>query len=65
MSAQTDTVKGWECPRCGRIWAPAVLSCICSWMSRMPDEPPSAGWTGDPPGTPVTTTWDPSMDPNA
>ena len=22
--------KGWECPRCGRVWAPWVTSCDCS-----------------------------------
>lgn len=22
--------KGWECPRCGKVWAPWVQSCTCS-----------------------------------
>lgn len=23
---------GWSCPRCGRIWAPAVATCPCPTM---------------------------------
>ena len=24
------TQKGWECPRCGKIWAPWISSCDCT-----------------------------------
>ena len=32
--------KGWECPRCGKIWAPWVSHCSCNnnW---------SVTWTSD------------------
>ena len=25
----SNLLKGWECPRCGRIWSPFTQSCSC------------------------------------
>ena len=27
---RAPTEKGWECPRCGQIWAPWISQCNCS-----------------------------------
>ena len=29
-TAPSRSEKGWECPRCGQIWAPWITKCDCS-----------------------------------
>lgn len=29
-TAPSTSQQGWECPRCGKIWAPWVMQCNCS-----------------------------------
>lgn len=33
--------RGWECPKCGRVYAPAML--YCTYCSREPTLPPHTG----------------------
>lgn len=35
-----NTTRGWECPKCGSVWAPSVQSCNnCSNKTNMQDYP--------------------------
>jgi|GEM_PF-2320990 len=29
MGGYIDHQKGWECPKCGKVWAPWMSSCDC------------------------------------
>lgn len=39
------TRTGWQCPRCGRVWAPDVSSCTpCNLTPAPPETPPVTGY---------------------
>ena len=46
ISIQFGTNRGWECPKCGRVYAPWMSSCaycgvdnnVCTWTTNVQTE---------------------------
>lgn len=61
---------GWICPKCGRVWAPWVMSCICNLDIGIQKPPtpyipiPTNPWIPAPIYSPTYSTGDPMPPPN-
>lgn len=55
------TLQGWECPRCGTIWAPHIPKCDCVPTSTAPSRL-SIKWVPDDAPTYIRYDWPKSED---